>query len=143
VSGLKEFTRGLEPYVQSIPHARPFVCTGSPLDCRSFIVGRNAATRLLNPFTSYWSDQKGFDRTAFDRDYAEARSRKGDRRVIEVISNQLGDCLETNLYAVPGKKARQLTAKDRESPVIEYLFRAVRPKVVSCTVAKRSSSSTK
>jgi hypothetical protein len=58
------------------------------------------------------------------------RSRKGDRRVIEAISKELGDCLETNLYAIPTKKARDLTAKDRESPIIEYLFRAIRPNVV-------------
>jgi hypothetical protein len=62
---LAEFRRGLERYVQN-PYARPFVCTGSPLNCRSFIVGRNAATRLSKPFKSYWSDQDGVDRKAFD-----------------------------------------------------------------------------
>jgi hypothetical protein len=112
------------------PYARPFVCTGSPLSCRSFIVGLNAATRLHNPFTSYWSDQEGFDREAFDRDYATARSRKGNRRPIEAISRQLNDCLETNLYAIPTKKARDLTAKDRASPIIEYLIQTIRPKLV-------------
>ena len=112
------------------PFARPFVCTGSPLNCRSFIVGLNAATRLPKPFKDYWSDQKGFDGKGFDRDYDETRSRKGNRPVIEAISSQLGDCLETKSIRDTDQKSARSTAKDRESPIIEYLFRAIRPEVV-------------
>ena len=126
---LAEFRSGLDSYLTG-PNARPFVCDGSPLLCRSFIVGLNAATQLQKPFSTFWSNDTGFNRSAFEQDYDQARSRKGNRRVIEAISSRLGACLETNLYSVPTKKARQLTAKDRDRPIIEYLFRAIKPKLV-------------
>jgi len=44
---LREFRVGLKTHLTD-PHSRPFVCTGSPLECRAFIVGLNAATRLLD-----------------------------------------------------------------------------------------------
>jgi hypothetical protein len=134
-TGLAEFRLGLEPYVQDA-YARPFVCTGSPLKCRSFIVGLNAATKLPKPFKYYWSDQEGFDREAFERDYAEGRLAEGrppkspTRLRIEAMSRQLGHCLETNIYATPTPSGSDLTAKDRQLPIIEYLFRAIRPRIV-------------
>lgn len=112
------------------PHARPFVCDGSPLACRSFIVGLNAATRLEQPFTSYWSDEAGFLLGQFQHDYNATRSRKGNRPVIEAISASIHPCLETNLYAHPTKKARDLTPEDRKAPIIEFLFLTVRPRLV-------------
>jgi hypothetical protein len=68
----------------------------------------------------------------FDRDYREARLRTGagNRPRIEAIAKEIGPSLETNLYAIPSKKATQLTKDDRRNPIICYLFRAVRPKLV-------------
>jgi hypothetical protein len=128
-TALAEFSSGLKHYLID-PHTRPFVCTGSPLQCRSFIVGLNAATRLREPFWAYWSDETGFDRAKFDSDYSQERRRKGNRPVIEAIGKEIGPCLETNLYAMPTRKAKELTAADREKPIIEYLFRSIKPALV-------------
>ena len=57
---LGEFKAGLDAYLAKGAYARPLVCEGSPLKCRSFIVGLNAATRLSNPFLCYWSNSTGF-----------------------------------------------------------------------------------
>jgi len=111
MSDLREFKAGLDARVAD-PYVRPFVCTGSPLDCRSFIVGINAATRL-NTFSSYWSNIDGLCRKKFEADYDKVRSRRGNRPVIEAIAGKIGPCLETNLYAIPTKKAKQLTNDDR------------------------------
>lgn len=126
---LKQFRAELEPYLPS-PLARPFVCDGSPLECRSFIVGLNAATELKQPFDTYWSNETGFDRARFDVDYLANRTKRGNRPVIEAISQQIGPCLETNVYAAPTKKARQLTDADRKFSPIKYLFNEIRPKLV-------------
>ena len=126
---LSEFRNGLEPFLTD-PCARPFVCTGSPLKCRSFIIGTNAATRLDHPFSSYWSDENGFDRDKFDADYLQIRSRRGTRSVIEAIAAEIGPCLETNLYSTPTPSGVKLSAKDRENPVITYLFDAIKPELV-------------
>jgi hypothetical protein len=71
-------------------------------------------------------------RQKFDADYCDVRSRtsKGNRPRIEAIAKEIGWCLETNLYAVPSRKAMQLTKDDRRNPIICYLFRAIRPDLV-------------
>ena len=125
---LSEFKTGLDDYLTD-PRARPFVCTGSPMECRSFIVGINAATPL-EPFSCYWSDETGFNRKKFEADYKKVKSRRGNRPVIEAIAAYIKPCLETNLYAIPTKKAKDLTEDDRRHPVICYLFRAIRPELV-------------
>ena len=89
MSDLREFKAGLNPYLEVDCCARPFVCTGSPLECRSFVVGLNVATRLRNPFSSYWSDDTGFDRKRFEDDHREERSRRGNRPRIEAIAKEI------------------------------------------------------
>jgi hypothetical protein len=92
---LRRFREGLETYLKD-SHARPFVCTGSPLECRSFVVGLNAATRLDDSFLSYWSDTDGFDRQKFDRDLAVQHPRRGkgtgNRPRIEAIAKEMTPC---------------------------------------------------
>jgi hypothetical protein len=127
---LQAFMAELEPYLSADQYMRPFVCTGSPLECRSFIVGLNAATQLREPFLSYWSDDRGFDRRKFNHDYLVTRRRRGNRPRIEAIAEQLAPCLETNLYATPTSKAKQLTKDDCDAPIISYLFAAIKPAAV-------------
>jgi hypothetical protein len=128
--GLQAFRAGLEPYLLADQYVRPFVCAGSPLECQSFIVGLNAATQLRKQFLCYWSDDCGFDRRKFNDDYAVTRRRRGNRPRIEAIAEQLAPCLETNLYATPTLKAKQLTKDNRDAPVICYLFATIRPTAV-------------
>ena len=40
---------------------RPFVCDGSPLTCRVFIVGINPATSMTTDFWQFWRAGTGFD----------------------------------------------------------------------------------
>jgi hypothetical protein len=127
MSDLRGFKGGLDAYLTH-PHARPFVCTGSPLKCRSFIVGLNAATQLKGTFSDYWSESTGFDRDRFNNDYCMERSLRGNRLRIEAIAKEIEPCLQTNLYATPSRKARQLT--DRREPIISYLFKTIRPELV-------------
>ena len=70
---LKRFREGLEPLMPS-PEARPFTCTGSPLECRLFIVGLNPAPPLKQDlFGRYWSDDSSFLRKVFEADYSQRR----------------------------------------------------------------------
>ena len=129
MADLQGFRGRLTPLLDN-ERSRPFVCKGSPHECRSFIVGLNAATQLPEPFFHYWSDSDGFNYDAFDRDYLRTRKKAGNRPRIERISRGLDRCLETNLYAKPTKKAAILGANDRRSPIIEFLFMEVRPELV-------------
>ena len=78
----------------------------------------------------YWSDRAGFLRDRFEHDYSEIRARKGNRPVIDLISAQLPPCLETNLYAVPTRSAKDLVPPAKSTDVLEYLFQTIRPALV-------------
>ena len=56
---LSKFRSELDKLLPS-PISRPFLCDGSPLKCRIFIVGTNSAREVEKPFWSYWSDSYGF-----------------------------------------------------------------------------------
>jgi hypothetical protein len=88
------------------PGLRPFVCHGSLLACEVFIVGFNPATAMDQPFWEYWSDETGFDKPRFMRDYLQKRGLaepKGVRARIERIVAELpiGFALETNICSRP------------------------------------------
>ena len=126
---LKRFREELEPLMPS-PDARPFTCTGSPLECRLFIVGLNSATQLKQDFFGrYWCDDSGFLRDVFEDDYSHKRKKKGTRPRNEVFMKAASPelCLETNIYAVPTKKASQLKREDKNTDIIEYLIKTIRP----------------
>ncbi len=124
------FREGLQQWIGAGCTARPFVCDGSPLACRAFIVGFNAATAMPRPFWHYWDDAAGFRRELFAADYAALGKRKGNRRVIEILSDSLLPCLETNLYPTPTPRARGLADEDRKTDVFEFLFDTIRPRLV-------------
>ncbi len=111
---------------------RPFTCTSSPLSCDVFIVGLNSATTLPKPFWGYWSDETGFDRAQFEADYVGVRKKHGVRPRIErfVQGARPLACLETNVFAAPTRKARDLRPEDRDPSIFLYLLRAVRPRAI-------------
>ena len=135
---LKRFREGLEALMPS-PDARPFTCTGSPLECRLFIVGLNSATQLKQDFfRRYWCDDRGFLRDVFEADYSHMRKKAGTRPRIEAFIEGVGDqarvegaspvpCLETNIYAAPTKKASQLKPEDKNTDIIKYLIETIQP----------------
>ena len=52
---------------------RPFVCDGSPLDCRVFLVGINPATEMSGNFWDFWDDDSGFNKEKWRERYDEER----------------------------------------------------------------------
>ena len=126
---LKSFREGLERLMPN-PRARPFTCKGSPLECRLFIVGLNPATQLKQDFfRCYWNDDSGFRRDIFEDDYLNRRKKQGTRPKIEAFVEAASPvpCLETNIYAAPTKKASQLSLEDKNTDIIEYLLKTIRP----------------
>ncbi len=135
---LEKFREGLEPLMPS-PEARPFTCTGSPLECRLFIVGVHPATPLKRDFfRRYWCDDRGFLRKVFEADYLQRRKEQRreephkrqvspTRQRIEAFVKGVSPepCLETNIYAVPKETARGLESKNTK--IIEYLIETVQP----------------
>lgn len=99
---------------------RPFVCDGSPLDCKVFIVGINPATQMEGNF---WDDKKGFLYEKWDKTYREYRLSKGKQEVsptrnrINKITNFLKEnsikTLETNTYTIPTKDEKELYFKSK------------------------------
>ena len=132
---LEKFREGLEP-LMPIPEARPFTCTGSPLECRLFIVGLNSATQLKRDFfRRYWRDDRGFRRDVFEGDYSHMRKEQRKRPVsptrqrIEAFVEGACPvpCLETNIYAVPTEREPKLESKYKNTKIIEYLMKTIRP----------------
>lgn len=111
------------------PFARPFVCRGSPYNCKAFIVGINAAT-VLQPFLDYWSDEDGFAWSKFKDDYKETGKKEGNRRPIEAISEGYGGALETNVCMRPSRKPKELTEFDWQNSLLPFLFDEFKPAVV-------------
>jgi hypothetical protein len=131
---LREFREQLHELMTE-PGLRPFVCSGSPLECSVFIVGFNPATSLDEPFWSHWNDETGFDKKTFMEVYLKKRGLvkpKGVRARIERIVSELpeGSCLETNICSKPTKTAAELALNDRTTDIFRFLFRAVRPRLV-------------
>lgn len=126
---LRSFREGLERLMPN-PGARPFTCKGSPLECRLFIVGLNPATRLDKEFfRRYWNDDSGFLRDVFEADYSRKRKKQGTRPKIEAFVKEASPvpCLETNIYPEPTRKASQLKLEDKNTDIIEYLLKTIRP----------------
>ena len=131
---LRDFRERLQSLMDQ-PDLRPFVCHGSPLECRVFIVGFNPATAMVEPFWNYWNDDTGFDKPKFMRDYLQKRGfmePKGVRARIERIVAQLpsGMALETNICSKPTKTAAELTRDNRTTAIFRFLLETIRPRLV-------------
>lgn len=132
---LREFRSQLEKIEGRLPSpiSWPFLCDGSPLKCRIFIVGFNPARKVEKPFWSFWTDSRGFKKAEFIR---ELKKLDGGltltRERIEIIANAVGQrvTLNTNIYSKSTRKKRELTKKDRKTDVIEYLLKTIRLEIV-------------
>jgi len=115
--------------------SRPFVCDGSPLDCRTFIVGYNAANDLGH-FRHFWSNERGFDKKLFEQKYTEAGksldNRTSNRYWIRNISSAVGECLETNIYSTSSSNAASLPRSAQTSETFDYLFDTIKPYNIFC-----------
>lgn len=133
---LVAFDRELRALAADDPLARPFVCDGSPLECRAFIVGANPATAV--PFWPYWDTRSGFDKERWTGDYEALRIATGKRprsstrerieRIIAAASPV--KVLETNAFSVPTASIAELDARRRSDAVLRFLIEAIQPVVI-------------
>ncbi len=134
--GLRPFREGLEASIRADRAVRPFVCDGSPLQCRAFIVGINAASDVF--FWRFWDDETGFDkkrwydcyraqRAGVDKKPASPTRQRIERIVCAAAPVSI---LETNLYSVATAKARDLKENDKRTDVIEFLLCEVSPRIL-------------
>jgi hypothetical protein len=92
---------------------RLFVCDGSPLECRAFIVGFNPATASEKDFWTFWDPNTGFKKSEWLQNYIRERRQRplkpgrtrrntisSTRRVIDWIVSEASPLkiLETNIY---------------------------------------------
>jgi len=145
MSTLPAFAIELESLAGRPTNLRPFVCSGSPLECSVFIFGFNPATEMGSDFWDYWRPEHGFDKAAWFESYQNERlSRRlkpgktrrsrvsNTRRVIEWIIEAASPvrCLETNIYPAATAQAIELTDDHRRTDVFSFLLTAIRPKIV-------------
>ncbi len=129
---LREFRSQLDKLLPS-PISRPCVCDGSPLECRIFIVGTNSARKVEKPFLSLWSDSRGFKKAELIRELEKLPGGLTiTRKRIEIIADAVGQqvTLDTNIYLKSTRTEEELQEEDKNTDVIEYLLRTIRPKVV-------------
>jgi hypothetical protein len=142
---LEEFQGRLEAAIGRPAMSRPFVCEGSPLDCRVFIVGFNPATEMSRDFWEFWTPGYGFSKSVwFDAYRAERQSRplragktrrnavSPTRRVIDWICEAAAPtrCLETNVYSTATHDMASLEAGDRDAAIFRWLVETVNPSVI-------------
>src|SRR5215218_7019589 len=111
---LIEFAARLKELTRAPTRLRPFVCDGSPLDCRIFIVGFNPATSLTGDWWDFWDSSYGFRRAEWLKRYIPERATQplkpgrtrrapisNTRKVIDWIVDAARPvkCLETNIYS--------------------------------------------
>lgn len=154
----------MEAAIERPAATRPFVCEGSPLDCRVFIVGFNPATEMTVDFWEFWTPGYGFNKTAWFDAYKVERLNKPlppgktrrntvstTRRVIEWICEAAAPvrCLETNIYATATPDMASLEAGNRDAALFRFLVEAVKPNVIvahgkdACREAERFSDRAK
>jgi len=129
---LEEFRKSLEQQLPN-PNSRPFVCDGSPLDCRIFIVGTNSARLVKKPFFSFWDPSCGFKKTEFLEALKQVRGGlTRTRKNIEHVADAAGRkaTLDTNIYLFPTAQALHLKKEDKTTEVFEFLMRTIKPAVV-------------
>ena len=142
---LTDFSKELRLRLQDNPSQRPFVCEGSPLVCKIFIVGFNPATEMKRLFLDDWDDNYGFTKSGWLKHYMEERANiplgptkkkrnklSNTRSRIEWITETVSvtKCLETNLYSKATKSAKELKPIDRDIEVFKFLVDSIKPKVL-------------
>ena len=129
---LREFRSELGKLLPS-PISRPFVCDGSPLDCRIFIVGTNSARKVEKPFWSLWSNSGGLNRNKLIRELERIPGGlTKTRKNIEIVAQAAGPeiTLDTNIWLKPTPTVADLPKEDKNTDVIEYLLKIIRPRIV-------------
>ena len=130
-----EFKSGLARIVGDLcVGLRPFVCDGSPLDCKMFLVGINPATKVHRNFWCFWKDASGFNKEEWLVAYRAARKGKNSpsRDIIGQIvkSARPVACLETNLFPKEVSRAADLREEDENTSAFKFLLQEIQPRVI-------------
>jgi len=135
VTELDRFAEALGERIGRPAYVRPFVCEGSPLECRAFIVGSNPATTLELDYWTFWERGYGFHRGAW-AEASRAQRRAAGKREITPTRRMLGriiqeaapvSCLDTNVFATPTPAERDLAPELRLTGTFDFVLGAVRP----------------
>lgn len=138
MTALDGFEAALAARIGRPAYVRPFVCEGSPLECRAFIVGSNPATALSLDYWSFWESGYGFRREAWAEASREQRRAAG-KRVTTPTREMLGRimreaapvrCLDTNVFSTPTPAERDLPPELRQTGVFDLVLDAVRPAAI-------------
>lgn len=129
---------------REIEEMRPFICDGSPLDCRIFTVGLNPASKVS--WQSFWNKETGnFDKVTWYETYKtqrlERKRKEGKlrakpvsttRKRIELINAALGPlkALETNIYSFPTASGADLMPQDRLTLIFDFLLNTIKPRLL-------------
>lgn len=142
---LEQFEQQLVAIIGKPSTLRPFVCDGSPLLCRVFIVGFNPATQMSADFWQFWKSDKGFDKRAWTDAYLRERqttplkpgkrrrtAMSPTRRVLDWIVKEAAPilCLETNICAPPTARALDLPAENRSTDPFDFLYATIKPDII-------------
>ena len=129
---LSDFDTQLKRHLSN-PNSLPFVCEGSPLKCRLFVVGTIGARRVEKPFIRFWDPSYGFRKERFLREIDQLYGgMTRTRKRIEAIANSVGQqvTLDTNIYLNPAPGTKILTAADKKTDTFEWLLQTIKPQVV-------------
>ena len=118
---------------------RPFICSGSPLNCKIMMVGYNPAREVnLDVFdTDIWHDDIGFDRESFAEHYDIAsynddlqwnRNHIFQQNLIDEISNH--PVIETYLYSVITAKKTLLSPQHKHTHLFDWLYGILKPVLI-------------
>lgn len=133
---LREFRSQLQKIEKSLPGRTswPFVCDGSPLTCRIFIVGTNPARQVERQFWDFFrNDSRGFRKEEFIQELEKLDGGlTRTRKYIEIVVDAAGrrDTLETNIYSYATRRASELTEEQKRTDIFKYLMRKIKPEIV-------------
>lgn len=137
---LQQFRQCIEASLVNQHATRPFICSGSPLDCSIMMVGYNPSRAVnLDAFdTEIWSDETGFDRERFveyyDRAGHENQSIAWNRNHLfqQNFIDEMHDyaILETYLYSAITPKKNMLKDEQKSTATFDALVQWVKPKII-------------
>ena len=142
---LAKFAFDLAELIGRPTSLRPFVCEGSPLTCKVFIVGLNPASTSSTDFWEFWKPGYGFDKrawcSAYLRDLQAAPLKPGrtrrnpisnTRKIMDLViaAAHPARCLETNIYAAASEESSDLPEERRDTAPFDFLLRTIRPRLI-------------
>jgi hypothetical protein len=109
----------------------PFLCEGSPFNCKIFLVGINPVADVA--IWPHWSIHTGLKRDSWLDDYRAkhykfTRTRVQLERLVKAIGS--AGALETNIYHHRSPRFKELAKHLRITTVFDFLIDELRPRVI-------------